>query len=148
MTAGEVLIALKELLNDERLSSDIPTLITEKLVLDEMARDLVDLRHKVDSALGEAMGQYKVEVPNYGLVERTKLKSRAQWDKDALLSAVRDSRVVDKTTGEVKDESPLDKILAVWNLGVPRTTALKERNIDPDEFCVLEERAGWNIRIY
>ena len=101
MTAGEVLIALKELLNDERLSSDIPTLITEKLVLDEMARDLVDLRHKVDSALGEAMGQYKVEVPNYGLIERTKLKSRSKWDKEALLSAVRDSRVVNETTGEI-----------------------------------------------
>jgi hypothetical protein len=29
----------------------------------------------------------------------------------------------------------LARILDVWNLGAPRVTSLRERGIDPDEFC-------------
>jgi hypothetical protein len=59
-----------------------------------------------------------------------------------------DTRLVDESTGEVLDESPLDKVLKVWNLGTPRKGILKERGIQADEFCVTENLNGWSIRIY
>lgn len=78
---------------------------------------------------------------------RTK-KSRTQWDKDALRSAVLDSRLIDTDTGEVADESPLDKVLHVFPLGVPRSTALEARTpkIDQDEFCTVEPQ-GKTVQI-
>jgi hypothetical protein len=66
-------------------------------------------------------------------------RSRTRWDTDDLRRAVLDTKLVDPTSGEVADESPLDKVLAVWNLGSPRVTALRQRGIDPDEFCTTED---------
>jgi hypothetical protein len=69
---------------------------------------------------------------------RTGTPSRKGWRNDELLVAVLDSRLFKPGTGELVDESPVEKILAVWNLGSPRTTALTARGIDADEFCVVE----------
>ena len=54
------------------------------------------------------------------IYEAHRKKSRTVWDKDALLHAVLDTRLVDTDTGEVVDPTPYDKVLHVWNLGTPR----------------------------
>lgn len=81
-------------------------------------------------------------------VERSMKTDRKEWDKESLLRAVLDSRLVDPDTGEVKDPTPLDKVLHVWNLPAPRVTALRERGLDPDEFCRSERLDRWTLRVH
>lgn len=68
---------------------------------------------------------------------------RTGWDNDALVRAVLDSRLVDRETGEIVDESPADRLRACFNLSGSnvRLTALKARRIDPDELCSTEWRS-------
>lgn len=76
---------------------------------------------------------------------RTGKKSRKDWKTDDLLRAVLDSRRFDRGTGELVEETPMEKLLTVWNLGAPRVTALEERGIEPDDFCEVEW-SGRNIK--
>lgn len=64
--------------------------------------------------------------------------NRKEWQTDDLLRAVLDSRRFDPRTGGLIEETPIEKLLAVWNLGAPRVTVLEARGIDPDEFCTVE----------
>lgn len=113
----------------------------------EAKKSLAVLTELIDAALGDALGQYETVIDGVGVVKRHKRKARTKWDSEDLLRTVLDSRLVDKTTGVVKEESPLDRVLHVWNLGAPRATALKERGIQIDEYCTTETRPGWTIEI-
>jgi len=146
MKVYEILSLLAEVAQHP-VSSDVEVLLSEKVALEQASREITQLRARVDTALGEALGQYQTEIDGVGVVKRTKLKDRSAWDKEALLSAVYRSNIVNKETGEIKEESHLEKVLAVWNLSAPRTSVLTERGIDPDEYCVLEVREGWKIQI-
>lgn len=94
--------------------------------------------------LMEGRGNVSVEVDGRK-VKRTAYYYE-RWDKDGLRRAVLDSRLFDRTTGEFVDETPVEKVLHIWNLGVPRKTALTERGLNPDEFCESEFR-GWKIDV-
>lgn len=113
----------------------------------ELSRDLSGVREALDNVLGDAMGEHQSIVEGVGVLKRHKKKARTKWDTDTLRRVVLDSRLVDPDTGEVKDETPVDRILAVWNLGNPRLTALRARQIDTDEFCSVEVRPGWQIEV-
>lgn len=113
----------------------------------ETKKSLAVLTELIDTALGDALGQYETVIDGVGVVKRHKRKARTKWDSPDLLRTVLDSRLVDKTTGVVKEESPLDRVLHVWNLGAPRATALKERGIQIDEYCTTEIRPGWQIEV-
>jgi hypothetical protein len=126
---------------------DLPDALEARAVLATASMGLGQCREQLDTLIGDAMGTYRVVVDGFGFVERHHKKSRTKWDRDALLSAVRDTRLVDPETGEVIDPTPLDKVLHVWNLGAPRLGALKERGIDADEFCETEERKGWQLKV-
>lgn len=113
-------------------------------MLEEARRNLGIICADLTNRLARSMPKTLV-VEGVGVFESHKKKSRTAWDKEALLSAVLDSRLVDGD-GVVKDETPLDRVLAVWNLGSPRTTALRARHIDADQFCSTED-AGWSIQV-
>lgn len=126
---------------------DIAQLARIRALAAEAKRSLSVLTELLDTALGDACGQYETVIEGIGVIRRHKRKSRTKWDSPDLLRTVLDSRLVDKTTGEVKDESPLDRVLHVWNIGAPRATALKERGIQIDEYCTTETRPGWTIEV-
>jgi hypothetical protein len=105
------------------------------------------VRERLDTLLGEALGTYETVVPGFGMVKRHKKKDRTSWDKPDLLRAVLDTKLVDTETGEIVDETPLSKVTTVWNLGAPRLTALRDRGLEPDDFCSVEVRAGWQIEV-
>jgi hypothetical protein len=115
-------------------------------MLEEANRALSAARTALADKLARALPDKRVTVEGVGTFEMHAGKKRTKWDKEALLSAVLDSRLVDTETGELLDETPVGKVLTVWNLGVPRTTALKARNIDPDEFCETEP-APWSLQL-
>lgn len=72
--------------------------------------------------------------------------SRTDWDHEALLRCVLDSRRIDTDTGEVLDETPTDKLAHVYGLRgyQAKVGVLRDRGIDPDEFASTEFR-GWSI---
>lgn len=120
--------------------------LTAWAILEDARRLLAQVQAMLVNPIAEQMGDRQVVVDHVGTFVRHVKKDRTKWEKDDLLRAVLDSRLVDKETGEVVDESPLDKVVAVWNLGAPRTTALKQRQIDPDEYCHVE-KGGYTIEV-
>jgi hypothetical protein len=125
---------------------DYPADLGEALVVWQTLADAVktlgEARDDAGNDLAEDMPEKRLTVMGVGTFEVHRKSDRKSWDKDDLLRVVLDSRleVPDPVTGEftVKDESQLQKVLDVWNLPAPRTTALKARGIDPDEFCEVQ----------
>lgn len=111
----------------------------------EARTQLAHVEHELENRLAPVMDK-RVVIPGVGTFEKHAKKNRTQWDRDDLLRAVLDTRIVDKDTGEVLDETPLQKVLQVWNLGAPRVTALRQRGLDADEFC-RSEPAGFSIQL-
>jgi hypothetical protein len=105
--------------------------------LEETNGQLATIRKFLTKKLAEAMPGKLVTVMGVGTFARQRIANRKRWDKD-LYRAVLDTRLVNPETGEILDETPLEKVLGVWNLGAPRITALRERGIDPDEWCEVE----------
>lgn len=131
-------------------------------VIRDAKRNLSDVERAVENRLGAEMHAYRETIEGVGTIERHARKSRTEWDKEALLRDVLDSRLFDMTSGEIVDETPLEKVLYVWNLPAPRTTALRERGqlerdeetgelkpvgIDPDEYCHVEDKGGFTIKL-
>lgn len=107
---------------------------------------LAHVERELEQKLAGRMEAKRHVIENVGTFEKRTKKNRTQWDTEDLLRAVLDTRLVDTETGEVVDETPLDKVLQVWNLGVPRVTVLRERGLDADQFCRAEP-AGYSIQI-
>ena len=122
----------------EDVGADLGTALTVWQLLADTVKRLADCRDDLAALLAEDMPEKRMTVMGVGTFEKHRKADRKAWEKDDLLRVVLDSRVVDPETGEVRDESPLDRVLDVWNLPAPRTTALKARGIDPDEFCTVE----------
>jgi hypothetical protein len=123
-----------------------PDALTAYAVIEDANRVLQQIRSLLTQQLAERMSDRQITVDGVGTFVRRVKKDRTQWHKDDLLRAVLDTRIVDETTGEITDPTPLDKVLHVWNLGAPRLGALKDRGIDPDEFCHVERR-GYTIEV-
>ena len=122
----------------EDVGTDLGEALTVWNLLADCARRLAAARDDLGRLLADDMPEKRMTVMGVGTFEKHRKADRKALDKDDLLRVVLDSRVVDPETGEVRDETPLDKVLDVWNLPAPRTTALKARGIDPDEFCTVE----------
>lgn len=123
--------------------------LTAWAALEEAGRVLAEVRAAVTHLIAEAMRAADVKqhtVEHLGTVIRHGKRNRTKWDADDLLRDVLDTRLVDETTGEVADETPLDKVRHVWNLGAPRVTALRARGLDPDQYC-HSEWGGWSLEL-
>ena len=124
--------------------------------LEQANRDLADLRHTLAGQIAALMPGKTVTLHGH-TYEKSGRWRRTGWDIEQLLPTVLDTRRFDKTTGELIEETDLQKVLHVWSLGGPRTTALRERGFaveidengnrtDPlDEWCQATW-AGWAIK--
>jgi hypothetical protein len=101
---------------------------------------------RLEKELASASGEKRFTVEGLGEFEVKGNVRRVKWDREELLRAVMDSRLVNEATGEITDETPVDKVLQVWNLGAPRVMALRARGLDPDEFCEATFE-GWQVRL-
>jgi hypothetical protein len=116
---------------------DLSTSLTCWASLEETNQELSTIRAVLAGKVAAAMPDRRITVLGVGTFERYRRADRKKWDKD-LYRAVLDTRLVDAETGVMLDETPLGKVLAVWNLGAPRVTALRARGLDPDEWCEVE----------
>ena len=120
---------------------DNAALLYDRLV--QVCRDLSRIRDAWGNLIGESMPTGKMLLGGR-MRMRYYNKSRRNWDSEALLRTVLDTRVVNEETGEI--EATLDVIRKVWGLAgyQARTGALKALGIDPSEFCETEVR-GYRI---
>lgn len=133
----------------------------DHLDIERALHDLTGLREAVTALkmwegvlsdwIADYLGRNTMDLEGVGHVEVKRGADRKEWDRQGLIRAVLDSRrAPDPVTGEmvgsdsgravIGDEflscsQDLARILDCWNLGAPRVTALRERSIDPDEFC-------------
>lgn len=142
VTRAESAVAALHALTEEQ--NDLAELVEAWRRMEQVRRDLADLLVLMQDRIGEMMGDRRVVVAGVHL-ERAKRKRRRNWQSADLLKAVLATRRVDKETGEV--EAVEDVLRACYDLGGynARVTALRERGIDPDEFCEVETR-GWTVK--
>lgn len=114
--------------------------IAELFALRAVQRRLRDVLDDLEDRVARAV-PHGEQVEHAGRRWRvTRETRRRNWDDDGLLRAVLDSRRVDRDTGVVVDETPIEKIRHVWRLSGrdARLGALRDRGIDDDEFCEVE----------
>lgn len=135
MNGPEILAAVQAL--------DVDLLMTDRLedacrnwaALEDANRVLAIVRGEMARQIGEELPEKEWTIDGLGTVSRHYRKNRTEWDKDGLLRDVLDARLVDEKTGEIAVQTPLERVLMVWNLPAPRTTALRALGLDPDEYC-------------
>ncbi len=116
-------------------------------LLEEVNRRLASSRTSLCSRLAEQMPSKRITVTGAGTFERHRRNDRKKWDTDDLLRAVLDTRLPSHGDPNTYiEETQLQKVLHVWNLGAPRTTSLKARGLDPDEWCETTP-GGWAIEV-
>lgn len=127
--------------------------LSEVYDLDVLAVELRDLRgiskllRLIDDDISERIvpqisGRLSVEIEGVGVIQAKKGAERKGWDHEGLVRLVvalgRDERKIDLETGEAL-ESEADAVVRalVECAGIRdwRTTKLRSRGIDPDEFC-------------
>jgi hypothetical protein len=109
----------------------------EWLLLDEVRAKMIGLCHDLEAKIaGSITGGTVVDLGGKRF-KRTTERRYVQWQNEDLIRAVLDSRLVNPETGEVRDETPAEKLADVYGLKgtSARLTALKARQIDPDEFA-------------
>lgn len=128
--------------------SDLSYALELRAVVRAAAADLKALSDALDTQIGSTLGGDAQVFPGVGKVKRHPRVSRRNWQSDDLFRVVMDSRVVDPETGEIKDETPVEKIQAVYPCKGynARTTALLERGIDPDEYAE-SQWVGWSLEV-
>lgn len=118
-----------------------------RIVLDTIS-DARGVAEAIENAVGQVMDQPTFDVEGFGMVKRHPRTTKRNWDHEGLLRAVLDSRLVDTETGEMLEETPLERVKAVWNLAgySARSGALRSRAIAEDEYCETERR-GWKLEL-
>lgn len=115
-------------------------------ILNDAYKAIAFAKDALADKIGQAMGD-KRYVAHGCTIERNRVSPRrTNWDHDALLRLVVDSRVVNEETGEI--ESTLDVLRKVYPLKGynARTTALRDLGINPDEFCETEYSDRYSLR--
>ena len=135
MNGHEILAAISALDVDELMTDRLEDACRNWAALEDANRVLAIVRGEMAKMIGDELPEKEWTVPGLGTISRHYRKNRTEWDKDALLRDVLDVRLVDTDTGEVVEQSPLERVLYVWNLPAPRTTALKALGLNPDEYC-------------
>jgi hypothetical protein len=121
--------------------------------LQQIIGDLRIVENDVRNFIADTMPERRVTIPGVGTVERRLKITRRNWDSEAILRRLIMQALVDPETGEIPN-SPMeavDKVIVEVKACAPftgsmawRTTALRERGFDLDEWCE-EHRGGYTV---
>lgn len=109
--------------------------------LDSEMKALREQRDHIIAALAAAMPSKVVELPGVGVLERRGGRTRKAWDHEMLMRLVlarsRDERRCDPETGEFEDagEAAVRVLAECAHVDYWRSTALRQRGVDPDEYA-------------
>ena len=128
-------------------TADLPDLLDGLGLVMNLRKSVATVGSDLEHRAGELMGEKSVTVNNVEWV-RSMPPKRGAWQSEDLLRAVLDSRRVDKDTGELLEESELEKVRHVWNLAgyQARLGALRDRGLDPDSFSEPSwDSSRWHV---
>lgn len=110
-------------------------------------KNLAALYDRVEQLLVSVMGEKELHVDGLGVVVCRRDKSYKDWNHEALLRDVLDSKLV-TGDGEIVEETPLEKVQQVWPLAgyQARRGAIKARGLNADDYSNAEAR-GWKIQL-
>ncbi len=106
---------------------------------------------RVERDLMETAGSKRFVVEGLGEVQIRKSVKRTQWDNDALAQVVvayaLDERVLDEESGEYESAfQAVARVLMECARPSWRIIPLRDRGIDPDEYCSVDE-ASWGVQL-
>ncbi len=152
MTAAALVQMLTEFAGDceleyEEVMDASPEMLAVVLAAVRDTRaDLAVFYSVVERELMEVSGTKRFVVEGLGEVAIRKSVKRTQWDNDALAQVVvayaLDERVLDEETGEYESAfQAVARVLMECARPSWRITPLRDRGIDPDEYCSVDDAA-------
>lgn len=119
---------------------DLDRAVSDLARLREIRQALAMWEGELTDWLADALGRNATDVDGVGRVEVKRGANRKEWDNDSLwrvvVSKARDERIANEMTGEYESEGEaVARVLADCMRPSWRLTPLKDRGIDPDEFC-------------
>lgn len=120
----------------DRLAADgdLYALADGYAALDEFLRAARDVRNHAEDHIARLMDQDRVNLDDEITLERHRGRKRREWDWDGLLKALGWDRWVDPESGEYVADT-LKQVVSLTASVSPRVGALRDRGIQPDEFC-------------
>lgn len=123
---------------------DVEELGKLHVLCSKLRQQLSDIARDVEVRLAEVMPDKVLELPGLPVMERRRGTDRKRWASEDLLSLIVSRAIIDPETGELLSDPVVlrsrieDEVRACMpvtgSLGW-RVTALRERGIEPDEFC-------------
>lgn len=123
----------------------------DHLDIERALRDLHELRQVITALrmweglltdwIADYLGRNTMDLDGVGHVEVKHGANRKEWDNDALwrlvVARARDERKIDPETGEALESEgeAVGRVLGECMRPSWRLTPLRERDIDPDEYC-------------
>lgn len=145
MKLPDLALAAEALANDSmgELPADVDTLAHLLVEARRAKRAISDVERAIESALATAMPKKQITVQGVGTLERRKGNDRKAWDHERLGARIaalsRDERVLDESTGVIEGEAEAAvRVLLACARPDYRVTALRERGLDPDDYCLSE----------
>lgn len=112
--------------------------------LTEIHRQLSELVAAIESDVYELMPEKRGTIDHLGTLEKKRGSNRKKWQSDRLVTRLVRAALDPEGTGELPDSpyEAVDTVVSTLTACAPftgsmgwRVTALKERGIDPDEWC-------------
>lgn len=142
--------AIKDAVNSATPDSDLLTCLALRDALVACATELTLARDRLDQHIAPMLDADSVTLPGYGVVHRKKNLGKHQLErgKEMLIADVLDSRIFDDKTGELIEETPVQKLLACWDHSVHgiRTSAMKTRGLKWGDYAETIDK-GWKIDV-
>lgn len=143
----DLIVSIDDLIDhtqDALDAGDVEELAKLHLLTTKLRQQMSDLARAVEERLAEVMPDKRLELPGLPVLERHRGTNRKKWQSEELLSVVVGRSIVDgdgalATTDPIEIRSRIEAevracLPITGSLGW-RVTALRDRGIDPDEFC-------------
>lgn len=122
------------------------------LALTDQIAELQDQKRQLEQNLAAEMSAKRLQVSGVGVFERHKKSARKTWDHDGVFSTLlrqhEPRRYADAGTSELLESDPfLEGFNLLRECMSPswRVTALRNHDIDPDEFAETTYDGTWSI---
>lgn len=117
----------------------------------KVEREARELREEIEQKIAAQMTADSMLIDGVGVVKRSHRKSKHALPDatESLIRDVMDSRMVNPETGEILDESPAEKLTAVFGMSIhnARNTQLKARGLNERDYAEIRYADEWTVSI-
>lgn len=142
--------AIKDAVSRDEPDSDLRTCLAVRDALTDCATELTLARERLDQHIAEVMPEWSVTLPGYGVVKKARKTGKHQLDRatEHLLADIQETRVYDPKTGELIEETPMQKVTACFGLSVHnvREKELERRGLTIKDYAEVINK-GWKVDV-